>query len=68
MGLALFDKKSNAKYASRFAAEEEKARKMHLNVWRYGDIGAEEDDEDFPSLSHKYIYIYIYIIYIYYYI
>lgn len=51
MGLALFDKKSNCKFATRFAAEEEVARKSHVNVWRYGDIGAEDDDDDFPSIG-----------------
>ncbi|OEH74962.1 nuclease and tudor domain-containing protein [Cyclospora cayetanensis] len=51
MGLALFDRKSNCKFASRFAAEEQSARKAHLNVWRYGDIGAEDDDEDYPTLA-----------------
>ncbi|KAL8424541.1 hypothetical protein Efla_005647 [Eimeria flavescens] len=52
MGLALFDRKSATKFASRFQAEEQKARKQHLNVWRYGDIDADEDDYDaFPAIT-----------------
>lgn len=51
MGLALFDKKSNCKFATRFVAEEEVARKAHVNVWRYGDIGADDDDDDYPSFG-----------------
>lgn len=54
MGLALFDRKTNCKFATRFAAEEQVARKQHLNVWRYGDIGEDDEDDDYPSLgNHK---------------
>ncbi|KAL8273573.1 hypothetical protein Esti_002500 [Eimeria stiedai] len=52
LGLALFDRKSSTKFASRFSAEEQKARKQHVNVWRYGDIDGEDDDYDgFPAIK-----------------
>nr|CEL65707.1 TPA: Staphylococcal nuclease domain-containing protein 1 [Neospora caninum Liverpool] len=51
-GLACLDKKSNTKYFHRFQVEEEAARKAHVNVWRYGDCGG-DDEEDYPSLNGR---------------
>ncbi|PFH32935.1 nuclease and tudor domain-containing protein [Besnoitia besnoiti] len=51
-GLARLDKKSKTKYFHRFQVEEEAARKAHVNVWRYGDCG-DDDNEDFPSLNTR---------------
>eukprot|EP00920_Eleutheroschizon_duboscqi_P003401 GHVT01007923.1.p1 GENE.GHVT01007923.1~~GHVT01007923.1.p1 ORF type:complete len:939 (-),score=274.40 GHVT01007923.1:393-3209(-) len=50
-GLARLDKKSNTKLFSRLKKAEDSARKSHVNVWRYGDIGDDEDQEEFPSLG-----------------
>ncbi|CEM37772.1 unnamed protein product [Vitrella brassicaformis CCMP3155] len=49
-GLARLDKKSNTKLFARLQKEEESARKSHVNVWRYGDVG-EDEEEDYPSLN-----------------
>eukprot|EP00922_Rhytidocystis_sp_ex-Travisia-forbesii_P071159 GHVS01106201.1.p1 GENE.GHVS01106201.1~~GHVS01106201.1.p1 ORF type:complete len:936 (-),score=126.12 GHVS01106201.1:359-3166(-) len=45
-GLGRLDKKSKTKAFSRLQKEEEVARKQHLNVWRYGDVGDDDENED----------------------
>eukprot|EP00921_Rhytidocystis_pertsovi_P011207 GHVQ01018087.1.p1 GENE.GHVQ01018087.1~~GHVQ01018087.1.p1 ORF type:complete len:928 (+),score=129.47 GHVQ01018087.1:195-2978(+) len=52
-GLARLDKKSNTKIFTRLKREEDAARKHRINVWTYGDVGDDdENDEDFPSLAN----------------
>eukprot|EP00922_Rhytidocystis_sp_ex-Travisia-forbesii_P010570 GHVS01015479.1.p1 GENE.GHVS01015479.1~~GHVS01015479.1.p1 ORF type:complete len:881 (+),score=163.91 GHVS01015479.1:174-2816(+) len=45
-GLGRLDKKSKTKSFSRLKKEEDGARKQHLNVWQYGDVGDDDEKED----------------------
>ncbi|XP_058515623.1 LOW QUALITY PROTEIN: staphylococcal nuclease domain-containing protein 1-like [Ochotona princeps] len=52
-GLARLDKKSKTRIFHRLQLEEQAARKAHINVWRYGDCGADDEEDNYTSLKGK---------------